>query len=628
VNEQHEAELESLLRLVPYFAGLDRVSLARLAGALEPMAFPAGTTITREGEAAGELYLLASGAITASVHAESGAVDVGHVAAPGSFGEMGLLLSRRTATVIAVNDVNVWRLPRERFEQLVRERPEIALAVATSLADTLDRRQRTLVGAPLLEEPDPMRIDPRPRASRTRVRVFGAAAAIAIPLVLAQFPAPQGLSVNGWHAVLVLLGAAIAWLAEPLPDFAVAIAMAVAWGASGLAPLTTIFSGFASSSWLLALGALALAAAMVRSGLLFRAALWLLRAFPATHGGQMLALVFGGIVLTPLVPLSVARVAAIAPLTHELARAFGYAPRSKGSASLAFAGLVGYWYFSSVFLTGLATNFFVVGLLSPDDQRRFGWFGWLTAAAPVGLFCLVGALVVLFVVLRAEASARVEAETIRRQTRILGPIRHSERVAIAGLAVLVVGVLAQSVVAIDSAWLALAALVIVTAGVIDRERFRSSLDWGFLVFLGVLLGSGAVLQANGVDKWVASLLLNVTAAVRSPGLLVVAFAALVMVSRFLLPSRPAMVLLSLALVPAAPALGIAPWVAGFVVLVAANVWVLPYQGLEYLIARDATNGEAFDDRQGTRVGAALTIVRLAAIALAVPIWQAMSLVGR
>src|SRR5438093_7547591 len=101
-----------------------------------------------------------------------------------------------------------------------------------------------------------------------------------------------------------------------------------------------------------------------------------------------------------------------------------------------------------------------------------------------------------------------------------------------------------------------------------------------------------------------------------------------MVSRFLLPSRPAMVLLSLALVPAAPALGIAPWVAGFVVLVAANVWVLPYQGLEYLIARDATNGEAFDDRQGTRVGAALTIVRLAAIALAVPIWQAMGLVGR
>ena len=89
-----------------------------------------------------------------------------------------------------------------------------------------------------------------------------------------------------------------------------------------------------------------------------------------------------------------------------------------------------------------------------------------------------------------------------------------------------------------------------------------------------------------------------------------------------------MVLLSLALVPAAPALGISPWVAGFVVLVASNVWVLPYQGLEYLIARDATNGEAFDDRQGTIVGGSLTLVRLVAIAAAVPFWEAMGLISR
>jgi hypothetical protein len=67
-------------------------------------------------------------------------------------------------------------------------------------------------------------------------------------------------------------------------------------------------------------------------------------------------------------------------------------------------------------------------------------------------------------------------------------------------------------------------------------------------------------------------------------------------------------------------------VIGFVVLVAANVWVLPYQGLEYLIARDATSGEAFDDRQGTRVGAALTVVRFAAIALAIPVWLSMGLI--
>jgi anion transporter len=626
VTAHGETDLESLLRLVPYFRDLDRVSLARLAGALEKVELPQGTIVTREGATAQELYLLASGAVTASVHSLSGNIEIGTITAPGSFGEMGLLLSRRTATTQVSRDAVMWRLPRERFEQLVRERPDIALAVATSLADAQDRRQRTLLGAPLLTDAQPMTLEARPRASRTRARLVGAVLAIVVPLALAQLAPPVGLSVKGWEIVLVLVGAAIAWLVEPVPDFAIGLAMAAAWGALGLAPLATIFSGFATSSWILALGALALAAAMLRSGLLFRATLALLRSFPATHRGQILALLFGGVLLTPLVPLSVARVAAIAPLAHELGRALGYRPRSQGSASLAFAGLIGYWYFSSIFLTGLATNFFVLGLLSPDEQRRFGFFGWLAAAAPVGIACLVGALVVLFVVLRPETAATVDAETVRRQTRILGPITRHEQLAIAGLAVLLVGLIVQPILSIDGAWLALAALVIITAGPLDRERFRSSLDWGFLVFLGVLLGSGAVLQSGGVDTWVAGLLIGAASGIHSPPLLVIVIALLVMAIRIVLPSRPAMVLLSLALVPAAPSLGISPWVVGFVVLVAANVWVLPYQGLEYLIARDATNGEAFDDRQGTRVGAALTAVRFAAIGLAVPVWVSMGLI--
>jgi anion transporter len=628
VPDDRDDALERLLRLVPYFRDLDRVSLARLAGALEPIDVKAGTEITREGTEAHELYLLEGGEVSAAVHSPDGAVEVGQVSAPGTFGEMGLLLSRRTATVRSTTDARVWRLPRERFEQLVRERPEIGLRVATALADTLDRRQRALVGAPQLEEARPLTLDARPRPRALRSRVLGALAAVVVPMALWWIAPPDGLSVQGWHILLVLVGAGIAWLFEPVPDFAVALAMAGAWGILGLTSVATAFSGFASSSWVLALGALALAAAMLRSGLLFRAALMLLRAFPATHVGQMLALLFGGVVLTPLVPQSVARVAAIAPIAHELSRALGYAPRSSGSASLAFAALIGYWYFSSVFLTGLATNFFVVGLLSPEDQLRFGWLGWLGAAAPVGVACLVGALVVLLVMLRPETTAEVSAETIRRQTRILGKLSRQERVALAGLAVLVVGLAAQPILRIEPAWLAIAALVIVTAGVVDRERFRSSVDWGFLAFLGVVLGSGAVLQSAGVDAWISRVLLDATAAVASPGLLVIAFAVLVTASRVVLPSRPAMVLLSLALVPAAPALGISPWVAGFVVLVASNVWVLPYQGLEYLIARDATGGEAFDDRQGTRVGAALTIIRLIAIALAVPVWQAMGLVAR
>jgi di/tricarboxylate transporter len=165
----------------------------------------------------------------------------------------------------------------------------------------------------------------------------------------------------------------------------------------------------------------------------------------------------------------------------------------------------------------------------------------------------------------------------------------------------------------------------VTAGALDRERFRGGIDWGFLMLFGALLGSGNVMQATRVDTWVAAGLVARTAGLGDPGIVLIAIAAATILLRFILPSRPTMLLLALAVVPAAPQLGISPWLAGLVVLLAANIWILPYQGLEYLVAREATAGEAFDDRQGTRIGLALTAIRFVAIAASVPAWKLMGL---
>ena len=456
-----------LLRAVPFFKGLDRVDLARLLGALEEVHETPGEIIAHEGTEADALYLLERGTVAITVASPDGELSLREVSAPTYFGELGLLLARRTATSRALTDVVAWRLPRARFETLVRDRPQIALAVAAALADAVDRRSREYVGAPEPERrPEERARDERPIGHRT-ARAVGAVAAIGVPLLLWDVAPPSGLEPAGWRVVALLLGAAIAWLAEPVPDFAVALGLATAWGATGLVTLPVAFSGFASSSWLLALGALALAAAMARTGLLFRAALLLLRLFPATGTGQLFALLVGGVLITPLVPLSVARVAAIMPVASEIGQSLGYAPRSNGSARLAFAGLVGYWYFSSIFLAGLATNFFVVQLLSPEDRARFSWLGWLGAAAPVGIVCLAGAAVALLLLFRPErAAARIQDAT-RRQQRILGPLSRGERIAILAAGLLLAGLIAQPLLNVEPAWLALLALVVVSAGALD-----------------------------------------------------------------------------------------------------------------------------------------------------------------
>ncbi len=530
-------ELEALLRAVPYFRDLEGLEIARLVGVLEEVRLPAACLIFEESDLADALYLLARGRVSVSVRTPTGDRTLAELEAPTHFGELGLLLARRTGSARALTDVVLWKLPRDRFEQLVRERLAIGVSVAASLAELVDRRSRERAGAPLMRYATSALVLERPTVMRPlSVRIAGLALALGAPVALWSVDAPSGLARDGWHVALIVLAAGVAWLFEPVPDFIVTLAMATAWGMLGLVTLPLAFAGFASSSWALAVGALALAAAMARSGLLFRIALFVLRALPRTHAGQLVGLLAGGVLVTPLVPLGIARVATVAPLAREIAHALGYPAQSRARAALAFAGLVGYGSLSSVFLTGLAMNFFVVDLLPPADRARFGWLAWLAAAAPVGAVILAGALVVLFLLFRPEVAPKVTTDLLLQQQRILGPPSSRELATIAAVGVLLLGLVAQPVLNIDAAWLALASLALAVAGgVLDRERFRSSIDWGFLLLFGVLLGTGGVLRSAGVDRWIATSLVPAAHAVGDPGLLLVLLAVFVVACRLVLP---------------------------------------------------------------------------------------------
>lgn len=619
--------LEALIRGVPYFHSLDRVDVARLTGALEEVTFSAGELIFAEGDDADALYLLERGRVAVTVATPSGERHLVEEDGPGHFGDLGLLLARRTASVRAVNDIRAWRLSRERFDRAARERPAIGLAMAASLAELLDRRSREHAGAPVAapaRSSIPLDVS-RPAPPPTR-RILSAVAAVGVPAVLWAFAPPGGLSMTGWHTGLIVLGAAIAWLTEPVPDFVTALAMVTAWGLTGLVPLGRVLGGFTTPSYVVALGALGLAAAMVRSGLFYRTALRLLQMFPPSYPGQVCALLIGGLLITPLMPLSIGRVAAVAPLAQELAQNLGYRPRSRGSAGLAFAAIFGYGGFSSVFFTGLAMNFYVFALMRPADHARFGWFTWLVSAAPAGLIVFLGSAVVLLAGFRPPEAPRIAAGAVERQRRVLGPLTPAERATVIAIAMLLIGLGAQSILRIDSAWVAALALFIVLAGgALTRETFRNSIEWGFLLLFGILLGTGGVLHSVGVDGWIGDHLVPLARSVGGPGTIIMLLAVAITVSRLLLPWIPATLLLSLALVPAAPRFGLSPWVAGFVVLVTANTWLHPRQSDYCRLVRQATQGEMFTDRQATIAGAAFTAITLLALALSAPYWKLLGI---
>lgn len=179
---------------------------------------------------------------------------------------------------------------------------------------------------------------------------------------------------------------------------------------------------------------------------------------------------------------------------------------------------------------------------------------------------------------------------------------------------------------VESAWWTLGAVVLlVGSGVLDREAFRSAIEWGYLVFLGVLLGAGGVFRATGLDRWIGGALAPLAHSTGASGAFLMFLVLGIFACRILVPQIPALYLLLLILVPAAPTIGLSGWVAGFVVQVATYTWLHPRLSDYSRLAREITRGEMFSERDGIIVGVGLTVLTLLAVGVSIPYWKMIGL---
>jgi di/tricarboxylate transporter len=276
-------------------------------------------------------------------------------------------------------------------------------------------------------------------------------------------------------------------------------------------------------------------------------------------------------------------------------------------------------------MTGIVTNFLILGLLPSTEQVRFGWIGWLVAGALSGVVLFAGSAIVVLA-LYAKPGSRASSIVRLSQERSLGRMSRHEVVSLLALGVFVVGLFLQQLVRLDIGVIGLTALIVaIGGGALDRQTFRSGIDWATLVLFGVLLGAGGVLRSGGVDRWIADLIVPITRSLGQPALVILLLALFGVAVRLVLPMVPAGFLLLITFVPAASQLGLSGWVVGFICSVVAFTWVLPRQYEVLRMVREITDGEMFSDRQAVLVGVTITGLALVAILVSVPYWHAIGL---
>jgi CRP-like cAMP-binding protein len=135
--------LGTLPKIKAIIESLDRSALTELEASFEWYGISGGTILFQAGEVADDAFVLVAGRLGVYPHAGFGSRLTAQIGPGELVGEMALISGEpRSATVIALRDSEVVRIPRQAVEQLMGSSPQLMLYVVRLLVDRLRRSQR------------------------------------------------------------------------------------------------------------------------------------------------------------------------------------------------------------------------------------------------------------------------------------------------------------------------------------------------------------------------------------------------------------------------------------------------------------------------------------------------------
>jgi len=173
-------EVARLVDEAEVFAPLPPAARTFIAARLEPRALAGGDVLIREGDHADSLYVIAVGRLRVTIDRDGGGHKVLAELGRGDVvGEMAMITNEpRSATVTAVRDSQILRLPTDAFVQLVREHPDALRELTTQIVRRLVRSLRegtptspvvTIAVVPLSRDDHVMQLDERLHAALDRL---------------------------------------------------------------------------------------------------------------------------------------------------------------------------------------------------------------------------------------------------------------------------------------------------------------------------------------------------------------------------------------------------------------------------------------------------------------------------
>jgi anion transporter len=462
-----------------------------------------------------------------------------------------------------------------------------------------------------------MTLTPRPAVALCAA--LSLCAALAVP---GAFP---GLSGDARLTLAVFALATCAWIGTPVDDTYIALGAGLALTATGVISGDTLFGTLGDATVWLLICAFVLAAAVTRTGLAGRAAVFLVDGARTVR--QLVHLTCAALVVTAFaVPATSGRAALALPVFLALAKALADRRRLVVMLALLFPTVI---LLSAVAtLIGAGAHLITVSVLWETTGERIGFTQWLLLGLPLAVASshLAAEAVLLTTTRRADRKGpvRITAQEIQRHSDrpVTGPWTQEEKRCALLLATVVVLWCSEPLHRVAPAVVALIGAVVAASPALGTVRLKDALKtvpWSLLLFMAATMAMGVALADSGAAAWLVSGLPRDL----GPGVLLAVVVVVSTAAHLVLQSRSARssVLVPLVIAAAAGA-GVNPVAAALASTAAAGFChTLPASAKPVALFADLPGVPTYTPRDLLRLSAVLAPLTAALVLLcAVALW--------
>ncbi len=361
------------------------------------------------------------------------------------------------------------------------------------------------------------------------IRRYGLLWGLLVLAAVLLLPTPATLTTAGHRMLGILVFSVVIWMTEAVSyPVSAAIIMTLMAFLLGTAPsvadpskvlgtdgaLQLALAGFGSTSLALVGAALFIAAAMMKTGLDKRIALFVLSKIGARTNRVLAGVIIVGFILSFFVPSTTARVSCMVPIVLGIISAFGVPKTSRFAAVMMIAVAQADSIWNVGIKTAAAQNMIAIGFIEKQLGHYISWLDWFIAAAPFAAMMSVALYFVLLKLIPPEMDEIAGGrETVAKSLAALGPMKSSEKkLMVISIILLCFWSTEKILHTFDTSSTTLAAIMVMLLpgiGIMDWKEAQSRIGWGTLVLFGVGISLGSAILSTKAAAWIAGCIVEV-----------------------------------------------------------------------------------------------------------------------